>query len=121
VKTYGLPKSSRITSSRDFARIYGLRHSAGNRHLLVFAAKNDLGHTRFGLSVSKKHGNAVKRTRLKRLLREAFRLSRPTLPSGLDLILIPRQGSGAELADYRQSLVRIAAQLARRLGVEEGR
>lgn len=121
MKTYGLPKSSRIRSSRDFARIYGLRNRAGDRHLLVFAAKNDLGRTRFGLSVSKKHGNAVKRSRLKRLLREAFRLSRHELPNGLDFILIPRQDSGAELADYRRSLVRVAGQLARRLGVEDGR
>jgi ribonuclease P protein component len=121
VKTYGLPKSSRIRSSREFARIYGLRHRAGDGYLLIFAAKNDVGRTRFGLSVSKKHGNAVARSRLKRLLREAFRLSRLELPSGLDLILIPRQDSGAGLADYRQSLVRIAGKLARRLGIEDKR
>ena len=118
MKAYGLRKSHRI-SSRDFARIYELRQRTGDQHLLLFAAPNGLDQTRFGLSVSKKHGNAVRRARLKRLLREAFRLSQHDLPRGLDLILIPRHNSGAELGDYRHSLVRAARRLARRLQAED--
>jgi ribonuclease P protein component len=46
---------------------------------------------RLGVSVSKDHGGAVRRNKLKRLLREAFRLERERLPRGLDVVLIPRQ------------------------------
>lgn len=57
----------------------------------------------------------MKRNRLKRLLREAFRLSQHELPTGLDLILIPRQNAGAGLDDFRRSLVQLARRLAKRL------
>lgn len=117
MKKHGLSPSQRIRNSREFDRIYELRQRAGDRHLLVFAARNDRKQTRFGVSVSKKHGGAVQRNRLKRLLREAFRLSQHELPKGLDLILIPRQNSGATLDDYRRSLKRAANKLARRLDV----
>ena len=118
-KRFGIRKEQRLRSPLDFARVYDRGQRAGDGHLLVFAAPNDLGRTRFGLSVSRKHGNAVKRASLKRLLREAFRLSQHDLPQGLDLILIPRQGSGAELDDFRRSLVRNAERLVRRLMPKE--
>lgn len=119
MKKFGFPPSARIRHSRDFERIYKLRQRAGDRHLLVFAAPNDEGRTRIGLSVSRKHGKATRRTRIKRLLREAFRLSQHDLPRGLDLILIPRKDSGAGLRDYQRSLVRLTKKLDRRLRAPE--
>lgn len=108
-------KEQRIRSNQDFQKVYSLKQRAGDDHLLIFAAENGLSHTRVGLSVSKKHGNAVRRSRLKRLLREAFRLTQHELPRGLDLILIPRQNSGATLDDYRGSLRKLSQKLARRI------
>jgi len=115
VKQHGISTAQRIRDSQTFERIYAQRHRAGNRHLLVFGARNDLGITRFGLSVSKRHGGAVRRVRLKRLLREAFRLSQHDLPPGLDLILIPKQNSEAGLDDYRSALIAATEKLARQL------
>lgn len=49
------------------------------------------------------------------MLREAFRLSQYDIPAGLDLILIPKAGSQSTVDDYRQSLVRSARYVARKL------
>jgi ribonuclease P protein component len=105
----------RVRLTRDFRRAYGRRCSASDRLLLIFGCLNGLPHPRLGLSVSRKIGGAVVRNRWKRLLREAFRLSRESLPAGIDLIVIPRAGSQPELAPLRESLPRLAARLARKL------
>jgi ribonuclease P protein component len=126
---FRIAKRQRIRSGLDFERIYAAGQRIGDRFLLIFGTENDRNETRFGLSVSRKHGNAVKRNRLKRLLREAFRLSQHELPSGLDLVLIPRQNaaatrdgcvaahasSAATLDDFRRSLVQLAVRLVKRL------
>lgn len=107
--------AQRLRKPDEFQRVYDARQRAGDERLLLFAAPNDLGRTRIGLSVSRKHGNSVRRHTLKRLLREAFRLSQHELPAGLDLILIPHGGAAAGVAEYRESLLRLAQRLARRL------
>ena len=109
------PKSRRLRRAADFARVYARRLRASDRVLLVFADDNPEGGTRVGLSVSRKHGNAVRRQRLKRLLREAYRLEQHEIPEGLDLILIPSVDSGAGLTEYRQSLLRLTRRLHNRL------
>jgi ribonuclease P protein component len=110
------PKSRHLRSSLDFARVYDLKQRAGDEHLLMFAAaRPEGGATRVGFSISKKNGNSPQRHRIRRLLREAFRLSQYEVPEGLDLILIPRPGSRSTLADYQRSLVRLSQKLHRRL------
>lgn len=106
-----------MKSSRDFAKVFEKRLRAADGFLLVYAVENNLGRTRFGVSVSRKVGNAVVRASVKRLLREAFRLSQHDLPGGLDLVLIPQRESAgkAHLTDYQNSLVELTRRLSRRL------
>lgn len=115
VKQLRFRPENHVRRGADFERIYGKKIRGSDSHLLIFADANQLNYSRIGLSVSKKQGPAVKRNRLKRLLREAFRLSQPELPVGLDLILIPRQGAQSTVDDYRKSLIQNVRYLARKV------
>ena len=108
-------KAQHLRSKSDFERVYALKCKAADGVLLIFAARNAVNLTRIGLSVSKKHGGAIVRNRLKRLLREAFRLNRDKIPPGLDLIAIPLNKQHAGLVAYEQSLVKTTQRLDRRL------
>ena len=105
-----------LRRAADFQRAYRRRCTASDGWLLVFGHPNGLPYPRLGLSVGRKLGGAVVRNRWKRLLREAFRLSRPRLPAGLDLVVIPRAGKDPALAALLESLPRLANLIARRLG-----
>jgi ribonuclease P protein component len=70
----------------------------------VFAIPNELGHPRLGLSVPRRVGTAPKRNRIKRLLREAFRLLRHDWPRGYDIVVNVRPHETALLADYQRML-----------------
>jgi len=102
----------------DFKRVYDRRRSVSNEFLIVYACENGLPHLRLGLSVSRKVGGAVQRNRLRRLYREAFRLTRHEMPTGIDLILIPRGPQPPSLQDLREALPRLVRQAARKLGLE---
>jgi len=108
------PASRRLRSSHEFQHCYGSGIRAGDEHLLIFAAASRHSFPRTGVSVSRKHGNAVHRNRKKRLLREAFRLSQHELPH-CDFVLVPRQSRESTLHDYQSSLQKLAPRLDRRL------
>ncbi|MEZ6047042.1 MAG: ribonuclease P protein component [Planctomycetaceae bacterium] len=108
---FRFPTRLRLKESASFQHVYDAKQAKGDQHLLIFAARNALGYTRLGVSVSRKLGNAVVRARFKRCLREAFRLEQSQLPHGLDLILIPRRGTEADVGAYRKSIPALVKQL----------
>jgi len=105
----------------DFRRVYERRRSASDAWLIVYGCENGLSFLRLGLSVSRKIGAATKRNRLRRLYREAFRLTRREMPTGLDLVLIPRTAELPSLAELKQSLPKLVHQIARKVAKEGGR
>src|SRR6516162_7496233 len=113
-------KNEHLRRPQDFRRVYDFRRSVSDGLLIVYAAPNGLTHLRLGLSVSRKVGQATQRNRLRRLYREAFRLTRHEMPVGLDLVLIPRSGQEPALDALKQSLPRLVGHLARKLARERG-
>ena len=65
-----------------------------SRLFIVITCKNPLSRSRLGITVSKKVGKAVTRNRIKRIIRDYFRLNRRLLPGRLDINIIARQPSG---------------------------
>lgn len=105
----------RVRKQADFDRIYQARVFATDDVLVVNADVNGLDRSRLGLSVSRKVGNAVVRNRWKRLIREAFRLSRASLPIGYDFVVRPQKGATPEFAAIGASLVALASRLEKRV------
>jgi ribonuclease P protein component len=84
--------------------------------MVVHGAENGRDYPRLGISVGRKRiRSAADRNRVKRLLREAFRLSKAELPAGVDLVVVPR-GPKLTFAEARRSLPNLAQAVARRLG-----
>jgi ribonuclease P protein component len=109
------PRSARLKSQADFDRVHQADVFAADQTLVIRAARGKSPATRIGISISRHFGNAVVRNRWKRLTREAFRLSRAELPSGLDLVVRPRRGATADLRAIQDSLRQLVPRLARRL------
>src|SRR5215510_12522342 len=87
-------RAQRLTHAREFEAVYDARVRKARAGLVVFARPNTLGRPRLGLSVGRSVGGAVVRNRIKRLLREAFRLDHRTwaggTPLGYDLVVTVR-------------------------------
>jgi len=113
----GFPRHLRVQRKGDFQRAYAQGRRARGEFLLVVGAPNGLAHPRLGLSVGKRvWRGAVQRNRVRRIFREAFRLSVPELPPGLDLILVPAAPAlRPPLDGTRRELVKLAHKVARRL------
>lgn len=106
--------------TRDFDRVY--RRPARRqqtRRFLVVARRNELGETRWGLSVKAQLGGAVVRNRVKRRLREILRRARRWLPAGWDVVVQPR-ASDAATADFGTLTRELEALLEKTLRAEEG-
>jgi ribonuclease P protein component len=112
-------RHERIKDPADFRRAFDRRRSVSDGVLIVYGVENGLEHVRLGISLSrKKIRKATARNRIKRLIREAFRTSKAELPSGIDLVVLPR-GPQLTFAGARHSLVALARDVERRLNVHE--
>ncbi|MEE8413189.1 MAG: ribonuclease P protein component [Dehalococcoidales bacterium] len=107
-------KEERLTRPQQYASVYSKGSSRTSDLLVMRSLSNGLTLSRYGLSVSKRVGNAVTRNRLKRLLREILRIM--PLKTGWDIVFIVRPA--AANADYA-SLKRTAEDLLSRVDLLE--
>ncbi|MCG8488561.1 MAG: ribonuclease P protein component [Chromatiales bacterium] len=96
------PRNRRLLKPDEFRRVFSEGRRSSDRFFLVLAYPNRSVYARLGLAVAKKHcRKAVDRNRIKRIIRESFRLNQARL-TGLDLVVVARHG--AALADNRDCL-----------------
>jgi ribonuclease P protein component len=87
-------KADRIRKSEDYRILSRKGKRFYSNHFIFISRKNQFLRSRLGVTVSKKVGNAVARNRIKRLIREYFRLNRSHLPDRLDINIIAKQSAG---------------------------
>jgi ribonuclease P protein component len=109
--SYSFPKSHRIRSRSDFSAVFEDRIKAAHGPLIAYARPNNLPHPRLGISISRAVGTAPARNRIKRLLREAFRLHQHDWPKGYDMVIVVRPHEPLLLADYQKLLTALMLKL----------
>ena len=102
-----MKKTVSLKENHEFRRLYHRGASSAGRHLVLYCRRNKLGYNRLGLTVSAKLACAVKRNRIKRLFREAYRLNEDKFADGIDLVLVARvRAVGASYQEIEKSLLR---------------
>lgn len=87
------PKAFRLVRRPEFLACYERGRRIHTKGFILFVLERPAppAHWRVGLAVSRKTGNAVVRNRVKRLLREFFRLHGPEIPGGIDIVAVPKK------------------------------
>ncbi|MBN1490772.1 MAG: ribonuclease P protein component, partial [Phycisphaerae bacterium] len=84
-------RERRLKHRRDFERVFRCRCTTADTRLIVHAARNAGEPMRIGIAVGRGYGNAVRRNRFKRLVREAFRHQPDRWPAGFDVVVRPQR------------------------------
>lgn len=98
-----------LRNSIQFSNVYKNGRSKANKYLIMYILENNMSCNRLGISVSKKVGNSVIRHRIKRLLKESYRLQENMFNSGLDIVVIARgSASSISFKDMDSALLHLA-------------
>lgn len=93
---YKLPKRRILRQKGDFQRVYRLGKSYANHYLVIYVFRSNGNEDKVGFAAGKKLGNAVTRNRVKRLMRECFRLNQDMIKPGFTLLLVGRKDAVSE-------------------------
>lgn len=99
-----------LAKREDFQKVYQKGKSCANRLLVMYQIKrDDEGENRIGISVSKKVGNSIVRHRVKRLIKESWRLHKDEFYCGYDIVIIARTtAKGKSFKEMESALIHIA-------------
>lgn len=104
----------RLSGARQFGAVYEAKVSRHAGPLVVYLRPNGLPHLRLGLTVSRRVGTAVRRNRIKRLLREAVRLNQHRMPAGYDVVIRVLPHDALTLERYSELILEAADTLDHR-------
>ena len=91
--------------NKEFRRLYYRGKTIATKSVVVSVLKNNRNRNRIGLTCGKVVGKAHERNRAKRLMRESYRLLKPKLLTGYDIVLIARTGiSGKKCGDVLKDM-----------------
>jgi len=77
----------------EFKKVYSGGKNYWNKYLIIYVRKNNLNYTRIGYSISKKVGNSVVRNKIRRRMKEIYRLKLNNIKEGYDIIIIPKRNA----------------------------
>ena len=86
-----MEKKYRIRKNMEFKNIYKVGKNYWNRNLILYVKKNGLDETRVGYTITKKIGNAVIRNKIRRRMKEIYRLNFHNVKEGYDLVFIAKR------------------------------
>lgn len=86
-----MDKVYRLRNNMEFKKVYNGGKNYWNRNLVLYVRKNNLENSRVGYSITKKIGNSVVRNKVRRRMKEIYRLNFNNIKSGYDIILIPKK------------------------------
>lgn len=87
LKKYGLSKQCLLRKSHEFERVYKQGKRVHGDGFTLIYQPNEIGYNRLGISVHRQLKGAVKRNRIKRIIRESFRLARDRYPGEADIVV----------------------------------
>jgi ribonuclease P protein component len=116
---YTLLRTQRIKSQLDFVTITRIGPRIGRGPLIFNATKSSSEKPRLGVRISRRCGTAPVRNRIKRLLRESFRLMQHDWPVPVDLIITVKPHKPLMLAEYQKLLSGAMVKLVGELGSKE--
>ncbi len=101
--------STALKANRDFRRLYSRGRSKASSRLVIYCRKNRLGANRIGITVGAKLGCAVRRNRVRRRIREAYRINEERFQPGYDIVIVVRgRAMDSSFGELSASLIKLA-------------
>lgn len=102
---FSLPKAERLRLTRDFDRVFKEGKALQSDFFTVMYIKNGFEYNRIAVMVRRKFGKAHQRNKIRRWIKEAYRLMKNDLPKGFDIVILPRKSLSEVFGSLSYSFV----------------